>query len=419
MKILFIVPNPPSLVRVRPYNLIRYLAARGHEITIATLWSSSEEWQDIERLQADGFRVLAAPLGKKQILWNLLDAALTGKPLQANYCVTPELRGLLTKHLNGSRPVSQKPFDVIHVEHLRGAQYGLFVQKLAARHAIPVVWDSVDCISHLFKQAATRSRSPVGRLMARLELGRTQRYEGWLTHRFDQVLVTSTVDKEALDTLSNGNGNGNGNGARPPVTVLPNGVDLDYFAPQIHGRQPNTILFSGKMSYHANLTAAFYLIEEIMPAIWQRFPQAQAVIAGKDPPPALQKVAETTPNVHITGTVPDLRPYLQRATVAVSPILYGAGIQNKVLEAMACGTPIVASAQAASALSAEDGKHLLLAHNTQEFIHHLLRLLTDRVSQQCLSVGGRAYVEEFHSWDRIASKLEEIYCEGIERKTPL
>jgi polysaccharide biosynthesis protein PslH len=201
--------------------------------------------------------------------------------------------------------------------------------------------------------------------------------------------------------------------------VLPNGVDLEYFTPNINGRDPGTILLSGKMSYHANLTAAFYLIEEIMPAIWQRFPRTQAVIAGKDPPPALQKAAETAPNVRITGTVPDLRPYLQNSTVAVSPILYGAGIQNKVLEAMACGTPAVASAQAVSALSAQDGKHLLLAHNTKDFIHHLLHLLTDRVSQQCLSVGGRAYVEEFHSWDRITSKLEEIYCEGIERKIPL
>jgi glycosyltransferase involved in cell wall biosynthesis len=414
MKILFIVPNPPSLVRVRPYNLIRYLAARGHEITVATLWSSAEEWQDIERLQSLGFRVLAAPLGKRQILWNLLDGAISGKPLQANYCASAELRHLLSQNLGESRSKNDKPFDLIHVEHLRGAQYGIFVQELAARHAIPVVWDSVDCISHLFEQTATRSHSRLGRIMARLELGRTRRYEGWLTHRFDHILVTSTVDKNALDTLPNGNGNG----AKPPVTVLPNGVDLEYFTPQINGRDPGTILLSGKMSYHANLTAAFYLIEEIMPAIWQRFPQAQAVIAGKDPPPALQKAAETSPNVRVTGTVPDLRPYLQGATVAVSPILYGAGIQNKVLEAMACGAPAIASTQAASALHAEDGKHLLLAHNTEGFIHHLRHLLADRVRQQCLSVHGRAYVEEFHSWDHIAHTLEEIYTEVIERKIP-
>lgn len=414
MKILFIVPNPPSLVRVRPYNLIRSLAARGHEITVATLWSSAEEQQDIEHLQSLGFRVLAAPLARKQILWNLLDAAMTGKPLQANYCASDELRHLLGQTLNGSQVSHDKPFDVIHVEHLRGAQYGIFVQALAARYAIPVVWDSVDCISHLFEQTATRSRSRWGRIMARLELGRTRRYEGWLTHRFDHVLVTSAVDKRALDTLSNGNGNG----ATPPVTVLPNGVDLNYFTPKINGREPGTILLSGKMSYHANLTAAFYLIEEIMPAIWQRFPKAQAVIAGKDPPAALQKAAATTPNVQVTGTVPDLRPYLQGATVAVSPILYGAGIQNKVLEAMACGAPAVASAQAASALRAEDGKHLLLARNTEDFTRHLLHLLADRVRQQCLSVGGRAYVEEFHSWDHITSLLEEIYTEVIERKAP-
>lgn len=417
MKILFIVPNPPSLVRVRPYNLVKYLAARGHQVTLATVWSSREEARDIERLKSIGFQVVAVPLGKRQILQNLLAAAVTGRPLQASYCDTPALRGMLAQHLNGQRGRDGSPFDVVHVEHLRGAQYGLLVQECTSDHPLPVVWDSVDCISHLFRQAATRSRSRLGRAVAQLELRRTQRYEGRLVSRFDQVLVTSDTDKQALCTLSMAPRRSSRGQA--PIAVLPNGVDLDYFTCNTGDRDPATLLFSGKMSYHANVTAAFYLVEEIMPQVWRHQPEAKAVIAGKDPPPALRRLGETLPNVEVTGTVPDLRPYLWTATVAVSPVLYGAGIQNKVLEAMACGTPVVASAQAASALLARHGEQLLLADTTEAFVQQVLRLLSDRTMQRCLGASGRTYVETYHHWDGIAGELEQLYHQVIERKRAL
>jgi glycosyltransferase involved in cell wall biosynthesis len=416
MKILFIVPNPPSLVRVRPYNLIRYLAAHGHEVTVATVWSNAEEWQDIQKLKEAGFHVLAVPLGKSQILQNLLGAALTGKPLQASYCSTPTLRSLLADILNSNSTAHKTAFDVVHVEHLRGAQYGLFIQDLHMDHPLPMVWDSVDCISHLFRQAATSSRSQLGRIMAKFELGSTRRYESELVNRFDQVTVTSVTDKNALETLGAAH---ESNGHRPPpISVLPNGVDLNYFDFKTDGRDPATILLSGKMSYHANVTAAFYLLEEIMPRIWQKQPEAKAVIAGKDPPAALLQWGEKHPNVEVTGTVPDLRPYLHAATVSVSPVVYGAGIQNKVLEAMACGTPVITSMQAASALQAQEGKHLLVADCTDDFVHHLLQVLPNRTLQRSLSLDGRRYVEQFHNWDRIVCRLEHLYCQVIERKKP-
>jgi polysaccharide biosynthesis protein PslH len=431
MKILFVVPNPPSLVRVRPYNLIKRLAERGHQVTLATLWSNAEEHQDIERLQNEGFPVLAVPLRKEQILWNLLNAVISGAPLQAFYSSTPALRGLLkqsvngtngTNGANGSTGKSKPHFDLVHVEHLRGAQYGIYLQRLLESHPVPVVWDSVDCISHLFEQTATRSRSLMGRIMARLELNRTKRYESAMVKHFDQILVTSETDKRALDALALSTPGTQDRKA--PITVLPNGVDLEYFScngltAKGNGREPATILFSGKMSYHANLTSALYLIQEIMPQIWHHRPETKVVIAGKDPPPELCKLGKTLPNVEITGTVPDLRPYLHAATVAVSPVVYGAGIQNKVLEAMACGTPVIASRQAASALRTVEGKDLLLADSTESFVRHVLDLLADRTLQQNLSLQGRSYVEKHHNWRSISRDLDELYTQVIERKHTL
>ena len=165
MNILFIVPYVPNLIRVRPYNLIRRLAARGHEVTVLTLWSNQEERADAEVLKQHCHRVVALPLPRWRPLWNCLRALPTRVPLQAVYCWSPSLAREIADHLSpiayrsspsaiGDQPsaISHQPYDIVHIEHLRGARYGLHA-KSAIRNpqsAIPIVWDSVDCISLLF-----------------------------------------------------------------------------------------------------------------------------------------------------------------------------------------------------------------------------------------------------------------------------
>ncbi|HEX9077704.1 MAG TPA: glycosyltransferase, partial [Anaerolineae bacterium] len=175
MKILFVVPYTPTRIRTRPYNLIRTLARRGHAVTLATLWENEQERQALRELEEDGILVISSRLTKTRSIWNSLLALPTKTPLQAVYCWQP---GLL-REMNSR--LAQGP-DVIHVEHLRGARYGLWAKSRipSIGSPVPVVWDSVDCISYLFDQAARKSGSPLSRAVTRLELGRTRRYEGWL-----------------------------------------------------------------------------------------------------------------------------------------------------------------------------------------------------------------------------------------------
>jgi glycosyltransferase involved in cell wall biosynthesis len=410
MNILYFVPNPPSLVRVRPYNLIRSLVARGHRVTVATTWSDAAEQEDIEKLRSMGLEVMAARLPQVQVFRNVVRAWLAGVPMQATYSESPALERALVAWVQAQ--VARGDAPIVHVEHLRGACYGLHLRERLHRagQRVPVVWDSVDCISYLFEQASAHSRSLFGKLVTRLELGRTRRHEGWLVRQFDRVLVTSDIDRQALLRLAQG-GSTAGDFVQKgdSIDVLPNGVDLAYFYPTDEPRDPATILFSGKMSYHANVTAALHLIQDIMPRVWDQCPEARVVIAGKDPAPELRKLERPDGKVAFTGTVPDLRPYIRRATVAVSPLLYGAGIQNKVLEAMACATPVVASPKAAAALSAVDGSDLLIAPDAPAFADAILRVLRDTALQRGLSTAGRRYVERTHNWVSIAQRLEEVY----------
>lgn len=402
MNILFIVPYPPSLIRNRAYFLIGGLSGRNHTITIATLWSNAEEMADIKRLRAAGYRVVARPLPKPLSWWNSLLALPTGRPLQAHYCWQPALAHDMAQLLY--KADGQPAFDLIHVEHLRGSSYGLALkQQMVGRPAIPIVWDSVDCISYLFRQTRQHSRNRLNRWLASLDLPRTERYEGWLASQFEHVLLTSPVDKEAILSLS----------PTPPssdkVSIIPSGVDLDYFRPgSPENRQKTTLVISGKMSYHANVTMSFHLVRDIMPLVWAKRPDIQLYIVGKDPPRELMAL-NTLPTVTVTGTVADLRPYLQQATIALAPLMYNAGVQCKILEAMACETPVITTPNALAGLRAVPGRDLLIAPDPPTFAETILNLLDDPAGQHKIGASGRNFIQNHHNWATLATELEGIY----------
>jgi sugar transferase (PEP-CTERM/EpsH1 system associated) len=412
MNILFVVPYPPSLIRVRSYNLIRFLSARGNQVTVLTLYANEKERQDVEVLKQYCHAVEAYPMPRWRSMWNCLRALPSRISLQAVYSWQPALANRMRAMFQPGH--STQPFDVIHVEHLRGARYGLALKSIlrSSSTQIPIFWDSVDCISYLFKQASQRSQSFFGKWITRIELARTRWYEGWLVSQFDHVLITSRVDKQALLNLVDKDQANATN-----ISLLPNGADLDYFKPDPNlSRRPSRLIFSGKMSYHANITMVQYLVHEIMPLVWAEQPEIELYIVGKDPSPAIQTLAQN-PAIVVTGTVDDLRPYLQQSTAAVVPLVYGAGSQLKLLEAMACGTPVIASPPAISALDVCPGQDLLIAKEPKDFAGAILRLLQDPQLQQQVGQAGRMYVERHHHWASIAKQLEELYMHALEKKT--
>jgi polysaccharide biosynthesis protein PslH len=397
MKILFVVPYVPSLIYVRPYNLIRHLAERGHQIHLLTLAAHDDDIQVAAQMEMY-CSVTTFPLPRWRSLFNAALTLPTSSPLQAAYCWQPAAARWLEQR------IKQEIDDVIHVEHLRGARYGLTALKTFQQmgKSAPVIWDSVDCISYLFRQASSRAHRLSSRLITTLEANRTAHFEGNVVGQFRQVLVTSPVDRQALLELATDKSVAN-------ITVLPNGSNLDYFTPDdTTVRESATLVITGKMSYHANVAMTLYLVREVLPKVWAKRPDVKLWVVGKDPAPELLALREN-PNISITGTVDDIRPYLRRATLAVSPILYGAGIQNKLLEAMACGTPVVTTPQAVLPLAVQNGVELCIANEPETFAQSILNLLTDDQKRNQLGLDGRRYVEQNHDWGKIVESLESLY----------
>jgi polysaccharide biosynthesis protein PslH len=405
MRIAYIVPYVPNQIRTRSYNLINHLSKLGHEVDVFTVGSNIIDRQDAESLETRCAKVIYYHQPLWRSLTNSLGASFSGRPLQSVYSWQPELARYLVDVLaeNGSAP-----YDIVHVEHLRGSQYGVWLKSRFSDQ--PIVWDSVDCISHLFEQASSQSADIFGRLITRFELNRTRKLERTLLSFFDHVLVTSSVDREALLGLTR-------NGMRQaPISVLSNGVDQVFFHPNAEiKRDTETLVFSGKMSYHANISMVKYLVAEIMPRIWKTRPAARLYIVGKDPSSEIKELGKK-PLIEVTGTVDDIRPFLWRATVSVVPLLYGAGIQNKVLEAMATKTPVITTFKALSALHVQAGKHLLAANDADEFSRAVLELIENRNLQEEIGDAGLSYIRSHHSWTSIAARLADIYQQTLDLK---
>ncbi len=399
MRVLFVTPYPVSRIRIRSYGFVSQLAKQ-HDLTVLTLCADERDQADMRDLQRQGIAITCIREKRVRKFLRCLFALGTRLPLQVAYDAAPTLRAAINEQLASGQ------FDVLHVEFIRA------LGALPDWLPLPVVWDAVDCISQLYEQGARFGTTPMLRFIGHREARRTRVFELEQLQRFRHILVTSERDRRALLALA-GIGDNTANEKRlAEITVLPHGVDQEYFSPWSGTREPETLIFTGKMSFHANIAGALTLVEHILPRIWEQRPGVRLIIAGSNPPETVRRLARD-PRIKVTGYVPDLRPYLARAQVAVIPLPYAVGIQNKVLEALASGIPVIASSSACAGLQAVPGRDLLLANEPGEFAAAVLRLLDDRPLWNRLVENGLAYISQHHNWTNILGQLTAVYAHAI------
>ena len=402
MRILFVTPYPASRIRARSYGFITQLA-QWHFVELLALCANTREMCDVQELKQIGIAATAIYEPHTIRYMRSLTALTSRWPLQVAFDASCRLRRAIDIHLLRGQ------FDLLHVE---------FIRTLGAMPSIlpvPVVWDAVDCISQLYERGGQMGATPMLRLIGASEGRRVRAYEQVQLQRFHHVLVTAERDRQALLSIDQDSKIRGSGQMSAEITVIPLGIDQHYFRVYHGARQAETLIFSGKMSFHANIAGVCSLVKHILPLIWQKRPMVKLIIAGSDPPAVVRRLARD-PRIEVTGYLPDLRSAIAQAQIAVCPLPYAVGMQYKVLEAMALGTPVVASTPVVAGLQAIAGRDLLVADEPTDFAAAVLRLLEDQAQWRSLATHGEAYIRTYHHLDVIIQQLLAVYAKALKKQ---
>jgi glycosyltransferase involved in cell wall biosynthesis len=266
---------------------------------------------------------------------------------------------------------------------------------------VPVVADTHNVEFDVLRRTAAYADRVLLRQYARRQWPATRREERRCGERVDLLLATSGRDRDVFEREL---------GLRR-VAVVPNGIDLTEFVPPDHAPEPDTILFSGLMSYFPNQQAIRWFLQEVFPAVLRGRPGVRLVVAGAAPPRWLSALAG--PRVEVTGLVPDIRPHVARAAVVVAPLMIGGGTRVKILEALAMARPVVSTAVGAEGLGLEHGTSVLFAEEPSAFADAILAVLGDAALARQLGTRGRQHVAEHFDWDRIGDHARRVLASGV------
>jgi len=388
VKILYLchrIPYPPNKGdKIRAFYQLRAMAMR-HEVDLFTLADDRADLDHQAELERICRRVVVRPLNPLVARIRALPTLLTRSPLTVPYFYSAELERAVQAALQ------QRRYDRIFVYCSAMGQYIKGVGQ------IPTIMDFVDVDSDKWSQYSTSSRFPFSAIYRR-EASALRRYEGKVAQRSACVVVTTEREARLARQI-----------AGCPVHVIPNGVDTTYFAPPKvwPASGAPVITFVGDMGYFPNQEAVESFANRVLPLVREAVPEARFWIVGRNPSRKVQKLGKL-PGVSVTGFVPDIRTYLAQSQVIVAPFSIAAGIQNKILEALSFGLPVVATSRAAQGLAPEVAQVVETADDPDSLADKVAALLRDPDRARGLGSKGRRCVDSAYNWERSSAYLLQL-----------
>ncbi len=391
MRILMLahrIPYPPHTGdKTRAYHIARYLAGR-HDLTLAFLVDERKDLAGLLPLRDVIGHLEFARLWKPWSLLKGLTGLAAGTSLSVPYFSSLGLRQRL------ARRAGDAGYDVIYASSTPMAQY-------ARPLGLPVIMDFVDVDSDKWMQYGEHSRPPLSWLY-RTEGHQLRGCEADIARWASLCLLATPVEEALLKSFA----------PWARTAVVPNGIDLDYFRPMEHEVGPPTVIFTGAMDYLPNIDAVRYFSDDILPRVRREIADTRFYIVGLNPSADVRQLADV-PGVVVTGPVRDVRPFYARASVCVAPLRIGRGVQNKVLQAMAMGLPVVASSVAQRGLEAQPGKHLHVEDTASSFASRVVALLRAPSERRAMGRLARAFVEAHHAWDGSYARLDALLSSTV------
>jgi sugar transferase (PEP-CTERM/EpsH1 system associated) len=378
-------PFPPTRGgKIRPFNMIRHLSASGHRVTACSLVRSAPEATEGEGIAP---HVVERVMGRvhEPLQWARMVARLPlPTPSSMGYFYSPALARQVRRLLAAQR------WDLIFVHCSSVAPYVEHVQD------VPKILDFGDMDSQKWLDYATHKPFPLS-IGYRLEGQKMLAAEKRLARRFDLCTATTRAEWQTLESY----------GTAAATDWFPNGVDGEFFAPADKPCDADTISFVGRMDYYPNQECMARFCRETWPLLKAQRPALKLTVVGADPSPAMRALGRL-PGVTVTGSVPDVRPYVRRSALMVAPLAIARGTQNKILESMAMGVPVVTSSIAAGGVDASAPEHFLVADTPAELAAAVLRVVENPAERARLAQAGRARMLSHHSWAGSMKRLDAI-----------
>lgn len=404
-RVLYLSTRPcwpvTSGAHLRDFHLARQLSL-GQELLYLAFDSGTGSADSSQRLpELNNSRVVLVPRGQGYGPLQLLRGALGSAPISVLNYTTNAMRQALRRILQA------EAFDFVQVEGVHLCAYLPLIRALAPEATILMDWHNIE--SELMDRYADNTSSIARRWYARRTARQLYKCEQRLLAECRAHTVCS--EREQAQLLKRAPG--------AAVEVISNGVDVEFFAATPAGATPaiaastadgarRSIAFVGSMSYHANIDAACYFVEAIWPTIRERRPELEFRIVGSNPTAQVQAL-RNHPDVIVTGTVDDVRPYYREALAVVVPLRVGGGTRLKVLEAMASGTPVISTSLGAEGLDVTHGSNLLLADDAAAMADAVVNMQAHDERWQQLVENGRRLVAASYDWSSIGQKLRSFY----------
>jgi glycosyltransferase involved in cell wall biosynthesis len=318
------------------------------------------------------------------MLSQLAFSLLNSQPLAVSRYASEKLRSAV------AALTSERHFDLVICDFL------------AAAPNVPDISSAVlfqhNVETTIWKRQYQSETHTLKRAFFKMQADKMERYERSVCRRARHVIAVSPVDADRMKQMFD----------IQHVEAVPTGVDVEYFRPTGPIEPAADLLFSGSMDWLPNVDAIEYFLAEVFPHIRSRRPETTFVIAGRSPDPRVLKAAERVPGVTVTGSVPDMRPYLWNSKLSIVPIRIGGGTRLKVYESMAAGLPVVSTTIGAEGLDYADGKDIVIADTPEAFASSCLRLLEDSHARNAVSANALSLVEENFSWASVTCQFEAI-----------
>jgi polysaccharide biosynthesis protein PslH len=377
------LPYPPDRGdRLRAFHVLRTLSAE-HELTLLSFVEAAGEHRHLEQLRAICRDVRVVERGRAASLRSALANAWRSQPLQVSYYRSAAMRSLVAETLRTGA------FDLAYIHLFRMVPY-------LPPGCVPYrIVDLTDVISSEVHRSLRHRRLP-SRAVWAVEGRRIDRFERFAAAA-DEVWLISERERAILA----------GRCPAARIEVVPNGVDCEHFHPGACDEDPRSLLLTGHLGVLHNVDAAIHLVEDVLPLVRQEVPDCRLRLVGTDPSAAVRRLA-SRPGVEVTGWVADLNLELNRAAVFVAPLRFSAGVQNKLLEAMAAGRPVVTSPHVAAGIGAAPGRDLLVAEDARATARFVVDLLADPGLRRRIGEAGRVFVRERYSWRGVAERVREI-----------